>query len=167
MLRFILATVLLAAALCGCDPVDDPLPLSAIVVADAQLSTLERAVNAAGLAEALSGDGPLTLFAPTDAAFAILFEATEITEADLLARADLTDVLLRHLSAGALASADLTPGRSVPTQGGPLTVVADEDGTLGLDRDGDGVADARFSITDIEASNGVLHKIDAVLAAPE
>ncbi len=155
------ATIVLA----GCDSTGDDLTITQTVAADAQLSTLEAAVVEAGLADDLSGDGPFTVFAPTDAAFQALLTSLDVTAAELLARDDLADILSLHVVAGReLEADDLTVGQLVTTLNGQtLTVVAAGTG-LGLDtEDFDTQANATIQTTDIEASNGVVHKISAVL----
>ena len=167
-------TLLALAALaafwgCDSDPIDEPddrLTITQTVVADAQLSTLEAAVVEAGLDDDLAGNGPFTVFAPTDAAFQALLTALGATPEELLARDDLGDILALHVVSGAVvASGDLADGQTVQTLGGEtLTVVATADGGFGLDTDdADTEANARITSADIRASNGIVHKIDAVL----
>ncbi len=120
-------------------------------------TTLLAAAEAAGLVETLSGEGPLTVFAPTDEAFAALPEGTV---EGLLADTDaLTAVLTYHVVAGAVMSGDLSDGMSAATVNGA-------DITIGV---GDAVTvnDATVIAADIEASNGVIHVIDSVLLPPQ
>lgn len=119
-------------------------------------TTLLAAAEAAGLVETLSGEGPLTVFAPTDDAFAALPEGTV---EGLLADIDaLTAVLTYHVVAGAVMSGDLSDGMTAATvNGADITV------TLG---DAVMVNDATVVAADIEASNGVIHVIDSVLLPP-
>lgn len=126
-----------------------------IVVNSADHDTLEAAVIAAGLAETLSGSGPFTLFAPTDAAFANLPAGT--IEALLDSIPELTNILLYHVAPGSVMSTDLTNGQQVPTMTffPPLTVTIDSSGVM--------INQAMVIVADIVASNGVVHVIDAVL----
>ena len=120
--------------------------------------TLVAAVEAAGLTETLSGPGPFTVFAPTDDAFAALPEGA--VENLLLPenREQLSAVLTYHVASGSVMSADVAGMGSVPTlQGGQLTV----DTSQGVKINGANVTQA-----DIQASNGVIHVIDAVLMPP-
>jgi uncharacterized surface protein with fasciclin (FAS1) repeats len=116
-------------------------------------STLVAAVTAAELVETLKGEGPFTVFAPTDAAFAALPDGTvEGLLADIPA---LTNVLTYHVIAGKVMSTDLTNGmEAVTVQGQPVTIMTEGGVT---------VNGANVVTADIEASNGVIHVIDAVL----
>jgi len=114
--------------------------------------TLATALTAAGLIDTLKGNGPFTVFAPTDAAFA------KIPKADLDAllkdKAKLTAVLTYHVVAGKVMAADVKAGKVKTVQGSEITVVT----TGGVTVDG-----AKVSATDIVASNGVIHVIDSVI----
>ena len=165
MSRTLLAGLLALAlpVLAACDSNDDDLAtITALVVADADLSTLEAAVIEAELDDDLAGDGPFTVFAPTNAAFTALLDALDTDAAGLLARDDLAEILQLHVASGELEADDLSAGQTVATLNGNVTIVASGTG-LGIDTDADGTADATITRTDIEASNGVVHKIDAVL----
>ena len=131
-------------------------------VAAGDFTTLATALQAAGLVETLKGDGPFTVFAPTDAAFAALPAGTLDT---LLAdpKGDLTDILTYHVVPGKVMAADVLglDGQKVKTvQGGELTVGVDGDKVTLTDGAGNTV---NVTATDVEASNGVIHVIDAVL----
>ena len=120
-----------------------------------QFTTLLKAVQVAGLTGALSGQGkgPLTVFAPTDAAFAALPAGT--VEALLADPAKLRQILLYHVVAGEFLAAQVVGSGSLETlQGQNLTV-----STAG----GAKVNDSKIVATDIAAKNGVIHVIDAVL----
>jgi uncharacterized surface protein with fasciclin (FAS1) repeats len=130
-----------------------------IAVGDSRFDTLVEAVTAAGLVDTLSGEGPFTVFAPTDAAFAALDEDTLDA---LLADPEnaLRDVLLYHVVAGEVPAESVVTLTSAPTVGGAsIKIDVTEDGVV-LDRS------VNVVITDIEASNGVIHVIDAVLLPP-
>ncbi|MCC5996581.1 MAG: fasciclin domain-containing protein [Oceanicaulis sp.] len=129
-----------------------------IAAGDETFSTLVAAVTAAGLAEALSGEGPFTVFAPTNAAFAALPEGTVESLLEEDSRDQLTAVLTYHVVAGRYLAADTPAGAyELPTlQGGAVNVVVGEDGSVTVDG-------ANVIAADIEASNGVIHVIDAVI----
>ena len=130
-----------------------------VVVNGPDHTLLEAAVLAAGLDGALSAEGPFTVFAPTDAAIGALVEALEITAEDLLALPELGDILQYHVVAGAAMSTDLSDGQTISTLLGPdVTVTINEDGVF--------INDAMVTVADIEADNGVVHVIDAVLIPP-
>jgi uncharacterized surface protein with fasciclin (FAS1) repeats len=121
---------------------------------DGRFATLVSAVDAAGLVDALKGEGPLTVFAPTDDAFAALPEGTiDALLADIPA---LTDILLYHVVEGKVLAADVVGLAEAPTLQGSSAPISVEDGNVF-------VAGAQVIITDIEASNGVIHVIDAVI----
>lgn len=119
-----------------------------------QFNTLLTAIEAAGLTEALSGDGPFTVFAPTDEAFAAI---DEDQLAAILADGDtLTAILTYHVVSGKVLAADVVDLTSATTlQGSDITISVSDDGVR--------VDEARVVTTDIEASNGVIHVIDAVI----
>src|SRR6187431_1795611 len=132
-------------------------------IAAGNFTTLVAAVQAAGLEDTLRGEGPFTVFAPTDDAFAALPAGTVDT---LLAdpTGDLADILTYHVVAGEVLAADVVglDGQSVETvNGATFTVNVGDDGTVTLtDAAGNEVT---VVATDIMATNGVIHVIDAVL----
>ncbi len=116
-------------------------------------STLVAAVTAADLVDTLKGEGPFTVFAPTDEAFAALPEGT--LEALLEDIDTLTAILTYHVVPGAIMSGDLEDGMTAETVNGEsITIGVGETVT---------VDDANVIQADIEASNGVIHVIDAVI----
>ncbi|PKM30022.1 MAG: fasciclin [Gammaproteobacteria bacterium HGW-Gammaproteobacteria-11] len=122
-------------------------------IAAGSFSTLVTAVQAAGLVDTLKGEGPFTVFAPTDEAFAKIPQAD--LEALLADKEKLTAVLTYHVVAGKVMAADVVNLTSAETvQGSALTI----DTTDGVKVDA-----ANVTATDIEASNGVIHVIDMVL----
>jgi uncharacterized surface protein with fasciclin (FAS1) repeats len=127
-------------------------------VAAGSFTTLVAAVEAAGLVETLKGDGPFTVFAPTDAAFAALPAGTV---EDLLKpenKEKLVSVLTYHVVPGKVMSTDLTEGMKAATvQGSEVTITLDG---------GPKVNGATISAPDVAASNGVIHVIDAVILPP-
>jgi uncharacterized surface protein with fasciclin (FAS1) repeats len=115
--------------------------------------TLVKAVEAAGLVGTLKGEGPFTVFAPTDEAFSKLPSGT--LDALLQNPEQLRAVLTYHVVPGRLMAADVVKKSSVPTaQGQALRIDA---------RDGVKIANARVVQADIEAGNGVIHVIDSVM----
>ena len=167
LLSLLALTLVFPLAACDSDGTDDGMnngsTITQLVVANAQLSTLEAAVIEAELDGTLASAGPFTVFAPTDAAFADLLAALDATPEELLARDDLADILTLHVVSGAVMAADLSVGQSVPTVNGRSVTIVSAGSGLGIDTDADGSADARIMTTDIGASNGVVHLIDAVL----
>ncbi len=132
---------------------DGPKDIVDTAVAAGDFKTLATALEKAGLVETLKGEGPFTVFAPTDAAFA------KIPQADLdalLAKPDdLKKVLLMHVVSGKVMAADavkLTEAEMM--SGDKLPIVATDGVTLG---------GSKVTKTDIESSNGVIHVIDTVI----
>ena len=132
-----------------------------IAVADGRFNTLVAAVTAAELVETLNGEGPFTVFAPTDDAFAALPEGT--VESLLLPenKQALTDILLYHVVSGKVMAADVVGLTNAPTVLGKDITITVKDGNVYLNDT------VQVIITDIEASNGVIHVIDAVLLPPQ
>jgi uncharacterized surface protein with fasciclin (FAS1) repeats len=125
-----------------------------IAVADGRFTTLVAALTAADLVGTLSGEGPFTVFAPTDDAFAALPAGTvEGLLADIPA---LTDVLTYHVVSGNVLAADVVTLSSAMTLQGQEVSVRVEDGNVFIN-------DSQVVITDIVGDNGVIHVIDAVL----
>ena len=126
-----------------------------IIVDSDNHNTLEAAVIAAELDDDLSGDGPFTVFAPTDEAFNLLPEGTVAT---LLEdpTGDLANILLHHVYAGSALSTDLSDGMMIPTLFGTELNVSIDGGSVMIDN-------AMVTVANIEADNGVVHVINAVL----
>jgi transforming growth factor-beta-induced protein len=135
-------------------PDPEPMDIVDTAVADGRFETLVAAVQAADLVDALKGDGPLTVFAPTDDAFAALPEGT--VEALLGDIPTLTDILLYHVVDGKVMAADVVELNQAQTLQGQLIDIRLEDGKVFIDN-------AEVLITDIETTNGVIHVIDAVI----
>jgi uncharacterized surface protein with fasciclin (FAS1) repeats len=129
-----------------------------IIVNSADHDTLEAAVIAAELADDLSGPGPFTVFAPTDAAFAALPSGTIET---LLTdpTGTLAQILLYHVVSGEALSATLSDGQTI-------TTLLGEDITVTIGMNGVMINNATVVVADITATNGVVHVIDAVLLPP-
>jgi len=130
-----------------------------VIVNSPDHELLEAAVGAAGLVDALSADGPFTVFAPTDAAIGALAEALMVTAEELLALEDLPAILQYHVVAGTALSTDLSDGQMI-------TTLLGEDITVTINTDGVFINDAMVTVADIAADNGVVHVIDAVLLPP-
>lgn len=120
-------------------------------------TTLVAAVEAAGLVDTLKGEGPFTVFAPTDDAFAALPEGT--VEGLLADPEALAAILTYHVVAGKVMSTDLSDGMTAATVNGAEITIGTEGGVT--------VNDANVVTADIEATNGVIHVIDAVILPPQ
>ncbi|MDG0975637.1 fasciclin domain-containing protein [Ilumatobacter sp.] len=129
-----------------------------VAIAAGTFDTLVAAVSAAGLAETLSGEGPFTVFAPTDDAFAAL--PAGLVDALLLPenKDALVAVLTYHVLGAEVPSSDVATGAVATLQGEEIELVASDDGVT--------VNGANVIAVDVEASNGVIHVIDAVLVPP-
>ena len=155
------ATAVSLLAACG-GGIDDPKHITATVQGTPQFSVLSEAVTAAGLEATLRGEGPFTVFAPTNDAFTALLGELGITKDQLLAdRALLTQVLTYHVVAGEVPKAAVPLGRPITTvQGGIFKVDA-----VGADlviSDGRNRS-AKITATDVVAANGVIHVVDRVI----
>ena len=126
-----------------------------IISGNDSLKTLKAAIVAAGLTETLEGEGPFTVFAPTDDAFAALPEGTlEALLED--PSGELKNILLYHVIGGKAMSSGLSNGQVIETVlGKNITVNITEDGVF--------INESKVTAVDIEADNGVVHVIDAVL----
>ena len=123
-------------------------------VAAGDFNTLVTAVKAAGLVETLKGEGPFTVFAPTDAAFAKV--PTDTLNALLADKAALANVLTYHVVAGNVMAANVVKLTSAVTVQGQAVSITVKDDKVYVDG-------AQVTATDIKASNGVIHVIDAVI----
>jgi uncharacterized surface protein with fasciclin (FAS1) repeats len=119
-----------------------------------RFTTLVNAFKAASLNETLRGTGPYTVFAPTDEAFKHL--APGALNSLLKDTKKLKDVLSYHVIRGTVMAKDMKAGDIKTVEGTPLTVVASQDGKYTVNG-------AKLLQTDIAASNGVIHAIDAVI----
>ena len=138
---------------------DDPTTVVDVIVNSAVHNLLEAAVIEADLAGALSGEGPFTVFAPTDDAFLALAGALNASAEDLLALPELADILLYHVVGAQVLSTDLADGATATTLNGA-------DVTVTINGDGIFINDAQVTVADIVTDNGVVHVIDAVLLPP-
>jgi uncharacterized surface protein with fasciclin (FAS1) repeats len=116
-------------------------------------STLVTAIKAAGLVDTLSGTGPFTVFAPSNAAFAKISKAT--LDSVLADKAKLTSILTYHVVAGKVMSKDVATMTEATSVEGSMLKINTKDGVM--------INDAKVTTADLECSNGVIHVIDTVL----
>jgi len=151
-------------------PTQMPGTILEVAKADGNFGTLLSAIDKAGLTDVLSGKGPFTVFAPTDAAFAALLSSTNMTASDLLSRSDLADILKYHVVPGKVTADDLANYRTNDHPDQIIVPTLDGDKTLSLTFDADGTitlnGTAKVTLKNVQASNGVIHVIDAVLMPP-
>ena len=158
--RLVLTGILtVALAMSGAFAVAGSKPASKDIVdtavAAGSFDTLVAAVQAAGLVDALKGDGPLTVFAPTDEAFAKLPAGTVESLLKPENKDKLIAVLTYHVVSGEILSSDAKPGEVKTLQGSTLEV-SQKNGQIMIDQ-------ARVVSADIRTSNGVIHVIDEVI----
>jgi uncharacterized surface protein with fasciclin (FAS1) repeats len=140
-----------------------------IAAGNENFSTLAAAVVFAGLDGVLDGRRQFTVFAPTNDAFDVLLDALGLTAEELLSEENkelVTSVLLYHVAAGARFSDDVVASDQIKTQQGSFIKVREEDGSFLVGNDENGFAALNLDLIDIEASNGVIHVIDAVMLPP-
>lgn len=125
-------------------------------VANGNFKTLAKALGAADLIKTLSGPGPFTVFAPTDAAFAKLPTGTVENLLKPENKEKLSAILTYHVVAGKVMAADVVKVKEAKTVNGKSLKVKVNGGSVMID-------DANVSSTDIAASNGVIHVIDSVV----
>jgi transforming growth factor-beta-induced protein len=129
--------------------------LNITTIASANAKTLSAAIGAAGLTATLEGDGPFTVFAPTDSAFStIQKDVTTLLKPEN--KDKLAKVLTYHVVSGKLVAADLKDGQELTTVEGQKLKVSIKNGVVM-------VGNARVISADVDASNGVIHVIDKVL----
>ena len=130
----------------------------------AQFSTFAQAIEATDLKDTLAGDGPFTVFAPTDAAFAQLPEGAVDELMTPENREELEALLRHHVVEGERLPSNAIPERIEPMEGGEITATM-SDGQLMLSREGD--QNVRVVGGDLAAENGVIHAIDTVLVTDD
>ncbi len=145
------------------DPMADPMAtqnITEVAAGNPDLSTLVAALQAAGLDQTLASDGQFTVFAPTNDAFAALLETLGVTQDELLADTDLlTTVLTYHVVPDATVMAtDIPYGSDIETVNGDAFTIS-EDNVITAS----GGGTANITQPDVQATNGVIHVIDAVL----
>jgi uncharacterized surface protein with fasciclin (FAS1) repeats len=126
-----------------------------VAASDDQFSTLVTAIQAADLVDPLSSEGPFTVFAPTNAAFAALPADTLSALLEPENKDLLTQVLTYHVVAGELGADSVIAASTIETLNGPVDVTVVDADVM--------VNDADVILVDVEATNGVIHVIDAVL----
>lgn len=142
---------------------EEPKSIVEIAAADEDFSILVAALTKANLVTALEGDGPFTVFAPTNEAFADLLADLGVSSLDDLSAEALTPILLYHVVSGKVLSSDLTDGYVGTLSSGP------GENSISLQVDADEVtlnSSSSVIAADIMASNGVIHVIDKVLLPP-
>ena len=132
----------------------------ALAAANGSFKTLTAALKAAGLTQTLSGTGPFTVFAPTDAAFAALPQNAlqELLKPEN--KEVLVKILTYHVVPGKVESSDLKTGKVKTVEGGSVNVKVNSPTSVMVD-------DAKVVQPDIQASNGVIHVIDKVILPPD
>jgi uncharacterized surface protein with fasciclin (FAS1) repeats len=136
---------------------DNPQTLSQMISAEAEFSTLAGALSAANLISTLSGSGPFTVFAPTNAAF----QQAGLSNLSFLSQDSLSSLLLGHVREGNWEASQLTPGKIEPISAHPFY--------LSQDPSGDWYINGKSKIiqTDKKATNGVLHTLDGLVLGPQ
>lgn len=135
------------------------LTIAEIAAGSESFTTLTTALEVAGLTDTLSGEGPFTVFAPTDEAFAALPEGTLEQLLQPENRELLVQILTYHVVEGSVMSGDLTTSEVPSIEGRSINVTVGEDSVM--------VNSANVVQADIEASNGVIHVIDQVILPPQ
>jgi uncharacterized surface protein with fasciclin (FAS1) repeats len=126
-----------------------------VASANSSVKTLVTAIKAAGLGETLSGQGPFTVFAPTNAAFAALPKGTLAKLLKPENKATLVKILTYHVVPGAVYAKDVKPGDVKTVEGSSIKIAVNK-GKVTVDK-------AKVTKTDVKANNGVIHLIDKVL----
>ncbi len=164
----LLSLLLVLSVFVACDDDDDdgmegPMTITATAQADRDLSILVQALVKADLATTLEGDGPFTVFAPSDAAFTAFLSANGFASLDDVPNDVLTNVLLNHVVSGTARSTDLSSGYI--TTLATAAAAPSQNVMAYVSTDGGVTINGASSVTtaDIEASNGVIHKVDAVI----
>lgn len=152
---------------CGDDDPDEmpgTMTIVDIASADAQFSTLVAALQKANLVETLQGDGPFTVFAPTNAAFSALLADLGVSSLDDLSADALTPILLYHVLGAKVESTALSNSYVTTASTGPddNQLILGIDITNGVTLNGD----TKVTTADVQADNGVIHIVDKVLLPP-
>jgi transforming growth factor-beta-induced protein len=155
ILLLVCLSVIFAFAGCGAKTMPEK-DIVDTAIAAGDFNTLVAAVKAAELVETLKGEGPYTVFAPTDAAFAKLPEGTLESLLEPENKAKLAGILTYHVVSGKVMAADVVKMNEAKTVNGQMLKISTTDGKVMVDG-------ANVTKTDIECSNGVIHVIDAVV----
>ena len=141
-----------------------------VAKADGNFTTLLAALDKAKLTKTLEGDGPFTVFAPTDDAFKALLASTNMTAAELLSNKDLAKILTYHVVDGKITADDFAEYKSVDNPDLIVVPTLDDDQKLNITVEEDGTiiinGIAKVTLKNVMASNGMIHVIDAVLMPP-
>ena len=159
VLTFVLASLTLSSA-AHADHHGMKKDIVDVAAANGSFSTLVAAVKAAGLVDTLKGDGPFTVFAPTDEAFAKLPAGTVENLLKSENKDKLTAILTYHVVSGKVMAADVVKLDSATTVQGQSVNVTTNDGSVMINN-------ANVVMADVKASNGVIHVIDTVLLPKE
>jgi len=151
--------------LTACNDEGEPTPMQMdnivdIVVESESFSTLEAAVIEADLVTTLQGNGPFTVFAPSDAAFASFLDANGLSASDLLANPKLSDILTYHVLNGEVKASVVSAGPVEAVNGIKFYISKDISGNFWIN------GSAQIVDTDVDASNGVIHVLDYVIVPP-
>ncbi len=151
-------------AFTGCQEDETPpVPQQTVVeiaTENPDFNTLVAAIEEADLTTTLSGAGPFTVFAPTDAAFSSFLTENDLTAEELLANPALNDILTYHVVSGTRLSSNLEPGAISSVEGSNFYISEDPAGNFWIN------GSAQITEADIRASNGVIHELDGVIMAP-
>ncbi|MCH7407985.1 fasciclin domain-containing protein [Belliella sp. DSM 111904] len=131
-----------------------------VASSNAQFSTLVAAVDEAGLVATLSGEGPFTVFAPNNDAFASFLADNDMSAEELLSNPELGTILTYHVTSGRVMASDVSTGSVTSAAELPFFISEDIEGNLWIN------GEARITATDIAASNGVIHQLDYVITPP-
>lgn len=154
------ALFLFAFLVSACDSTDaDPEPDIVEVTVENDFNTLVTAIETADLVSTLKEEGPFTVFAPTDAAFDALPDGTLESLLEPENREQLVDILTYHVVSGRVTADEVVNLETATTLQGSSLDISTENGAVFVN-------DAQVTATDVEASNGVVHVIDAVLLPP-
>jgi len=171
MKKLLLPMTLVSASLlaaCGSSSDDDPTTVVDVAQGDDRFETLVTALTRADLVTTLQGEGPFTVFAPTDDAFAAFLEENSLSAEDLLGSDTLADVLTYHvLPIEANSTTAISAAESSTVNDTLLTTVQGDAVALSLSEGDLLVNEATVVQADVEADNGVIHAIDSVLTLPE
>ena len=154
-LRTLFATLALCTGFVTAATAAAPKTVVEIAIGSPEHATRVAAVKAAGLVETLSGTGPFTIFAPTNAAFAKLPAGTVDSLLKPENKAKLVAILTYHVVPAKVMAADVKSGEAPTVNGKKLTLKADSMGVM--------VNNAKVIATDLVGSNGVIHVVDTVI----
>ncbi|MCH6234013.1 fasciclin domain-containing protein [Cognataquiflexum rubidum] len=147
----------------SCNEDETPTPdpnLVEVVASNANFSTLVTAVQTAGLVQTLSGDGPFTVFAPTNDAFNRFLTANGLTASQLLASDGLAETLTYHVVGASVPASSVSAGKVTSVSGDPFYVSIAPNNEIWIN------GNTKITATDVLASNGIIHVLDNVITPP-